>query len=268
MKINKLIMENKYILRQISIFSLFKLGFVIGLIVNLLPTLLIIVLSFQVILAINAIMQNMIIQVGVGPLGFQVNLIEQLNLQSFFLFVQTAASFGILQFILILLGLLVLSSLASGLWLLLIGLFFNLLSGIIGGIEITFREPDLAGVGASLGYSTPSNLPQPSSQVSPQVIKAPGSGQRLEITQPYWQAFPLTLPVCVVGSGQGCNISLAGLPDKLFQIVKEGDQLILQIISQGQTPVRVQGHFVQGKNLIKDGFVIQYGPYNIIYRAT
>jgi hypothetical protein len=261
-------MENKYILRKVSIFSLFKLGFVIGLILNLLPTFLIILVSFQLIVAINAIMQHMILQVGAGPIGLQVNLIDQLNLQSFFLFIQTAASFGILQFILIVLALLILSSLVSGLWLMLTGLFFNLLSGMIGGIELTLSTPLMAGGGSPLSYSAPSNLPQPSPQVSPQVVNAPNSGPRLEITQPYLQAFPLTFPVCVVGSNQSCNISLPGLPDKLFQIVKEGDQLILQMLSQVQTPVRVQGHAVQAKNLIKDGFVIQYGPYNIIYRAT
>jgi hypothetical protein len=74
-----------------------------------------------------------------------------------------------------------------------------------------------------------------------------GSGPRLEVIQPFWQAFPLTYPICVIGSNQTCNISLAGLPDRIFQIVKEGDQLILQILSPGQMPVSVQGHLVQGR---------------------
>jgi hypothetical protein len=150
-------MEKKYNLHQISIFSLFKLGFVIGLVVNLIPSILIIVLCFQVIRAINAMMQNMVIELGSGVFGLQINLIEQLNLQSYYLFFETAASTGILQFILIILALVILSSLISGLWLMLIGLFFNLLSNIIGGIEVTFSEPAAAGVGAT-GIGSPAGF--------------------------------------------------------------------------------------------------------------
>lgn len=264
-------MKTKYTLHQIGLFSLFKLGLVIGLVLNILPALLITVSGLEVVRFIDLIMQKMVFTVGgPGSLGIEIDLIKQMNLQNYAAFFRAAASVGILQMILVILGILILASLYSGVAMMLGGLIFNLLVNISGGLEITLSE---AAVRPGTGLTSPNfvSTANPPAQFVPaqvQPVRTAAGGPRLEITQPYRQTFPLVFPVSTVGSGPGSNVHLNGLPAMHFQIAREGEQVILRDLCQGQMPLQIQGHLVQSRNLLKDGFVIQTGGYTITYRDS
>ena len=149
-------------------------------------------------------------------------------------------------------------TLLAGIWTALVGvvsgLAFNLLAWLTGGLQISLSEDAVQGQSRS-----PKALPKP-----PVPTPAPVQGPRLKITDPIQRVIPITSQVTLIGSGPDCGIRLEGLQPEHAQLSYEEGRYLLRDFSQGST--MVQGRLINGVNMVKDGFLIQIGPYHMVFR--
>lgn len=246
-------------LHSVGLMSLFKLGVVLGLFLGLLPAILTINILAQIASSLATTAALLGSLQGDGGLGW---------------FVTTFAGATFFRLLFLVIVFLILYALYNGVLFLVSGLVFNLLSRVIGGLQVTVTEGSLAAaapaaVGAPSAMATPAGYaampPAPTAVGFPQQAQA---GPRLEIIKPFVNSLPIRMPESVVGSGANCQVRLGGLPEAHFQIRQQGAQIILVDLTNGQTPIMVQGHTVQGQNLLKDGFVIQTMQYQMTFRGA
>jgi hypothetical protein len=246
----------KYTLHRFGLFSLLKFGFVTGLIASF-P-----VISFLVIsgwrTAIN-LWDWLTTYEIVIPL--RLLLIDEISLNAREMLrgweplnsLETIANLGWLQIILYIL----VFTLLAGIWTALVGvvsgLAFNLLAWLTGGLQISLSED---------AVQVQSRLQKPIPE-APVRIQAPVKGPRLKITDPIQRVIPVTSQVTIIGSGPDCGVRLEGLQPKHAQLSYEDGRYLLRDYSQGST--LVQGRLINGVNMVKDGFLIQLGPYHMVF---
>ncbi len=133
----------KYKLYKVSLWSLLKIGFLVGWIGSFFPVALLSFVFFKIISTLATWMSGLVYELRLplpGNFGVDLNLVEILGLQGFMDRLQTWEAIGFLQTVLIVL---IITSLAALFWGLIAaagGLVFNLFSKAAGGVEITLAE--------------------------------------------------------------------------------------------------------------------------------
>jgi hypothetical protein len=262
-----------YTLHRFGLFSLLKFGFVTGLVASF-P-----VISFMVISAWRTAINfwdwlvNFEIVIPLRLLLADEISISALEMLRGWPPIETLEAIAGQNWLQIILYILILTFLA-GVWTALVGFFsglaFNLLAWLTGGLQLKMSGGD----DQPVQMSSPSPHPMkafPGSQgpiQSPPARQAlssvPPSGPYLEIIAPVQQIVPITAVNTLIGSGPECAISLDDLQPRHAQLSYEEGRYLLRDFSQGKT--LVQGHIVEGINMIKDGFQIQLGHYHMIFR--
>ena len=132
-----------YTLYKVSLWSLLKIGFLVGWIASFLPVALISFLFFKLVSTLAGWLSGLVYQVRLplpGNFGFDLNLVELLKLQGFMERLQAWQAIGFLQTALIVL---LVTSMAALFWGIVVaagGFVFNLISKATGGVEITLAE--------------------------------------------------------------------------------------------------------------------------------
>lgn len=254
----------KYTLHRFGLFSLLKFGFVTGLIASF-P-----VIGFFIIsgwrTAIN-LWEWLITYEIVIP--FRLLMMDEITLNARQMlqgwepltYLEAIADLGWLQIILYIF----VFTLLAGIWTALVavtsGLGFNLLAWLTGGLQISLSED-------SGQVQSPQQRPQLRIQKplleTPMRSQPPIKGPRLKITDPIQRVIPITSPSTLIGSGPDCAVHLDGLQPKHAQLSYEDGRYLLYDYSRGST--MVQGRVINGVNMVKDGFLIQLGHYNMVFR--
>jgi hypothetical protein len=148
-----------YILYKISLWSLLKIGFLVGWIVAFLPVALVAFVFFKLVSTLAGWLSGLVYQVRLplpGNFGFDINLVELLKLQGLMERLHTWQSFGLFQTLLAVLLVTSLIALFCGIVAATGGLVFNLISKATGGVRLTVAEESLPGEGLA-SKTGPSN---------------------------------------------------------------------------------------------------------------
>jgi hypothetical protein len=132
-----------YTLYKISLWSLLKIGFLVGWIVSFLPVALLAFVFFKLVSTLAGWLSGLVYQVRLplpGNFGFDLNLVELLKLQGLMEQLQAWQAFGFIQTVLIVLLVTSLVALFWGLIAAAGGLVFNLISWAAGGVKLTLAE--------------------------------------------------------------------------------------------------------------------------------
>jgi hypothetical protein len=132
-----------YKLYQVSLWSLLKIGFLVGWIGSFLPVAVLFFFFFKMISALTGWLSGLVYELRLplpGNFGIELNLIEILKLQGLLDWLQTWDAIGFIPAILLVLFITSLAALFWGLVVAAVGLVFNLISKASGGVEITLAE--------------------------------------------------------------------------------------------------------------------------------
>lgn len=130
-----------YTLHNVHLFSLFKIGFIIGLVFSCLPVTFLAAIILKTVNALENWMSGLVYNLRLPLIGdLSINVVELLHLQGFYAGVQRWTLFGSLNIVLVVLLVLAALAAAVGLLTVLAGLIFNLLSRITGGIQLDISE--------------------------------------------------------------------------------------------------------------------------------
>jgi len=132
------------------------------------------------------------------------------------------------------------------------GGIFNLLALVTGGMKVSLKE-------GAVEIKEFKNQPTVQPKKQPQI-----TGPRLEITSPVQRVFPVASHKTLIGSSPECALQLDDLQPNHALLSYEAGRYLLQDYSQGNT--QVQGRVINGVNMVKDGFLIQIGPYKMTFR--
>jgi hypothetical protein len=293
----------RYKIHKVGVLSAGKLGFVIGAIVSLLPTLFGTLLIAWVVGGLHELLSKWD-QVELGPA--KIDLVEKLGLGDLFQFLSGFDNIGIyiLTFVVgILLAGLVWAALGA-----LAALAYNNLSAWVGGLDVTLAtipteagtppqpsaaapspvppvipQPQTVSVGGGVAPSpgpgrpitpppsaqAPVPLPQPS-VVQPPTTYVPAptvSGPRLLLASNPNQMWLINKPIFAIGSAPGSDLYAGGLEPQHAQI--EFDQAnrayVLYDLSNGKTWVNERP--VQGRNKLNDGFRVRVGQIELVFHV-
>lgn len=244
-----------YTLHRINLFFLLKYGFVMGLIAAFPLVSLVMVYLWGTANDIITSLREFQLTIPV-PLLADIEINGLAVLQDVEV-VRTIQDFAELTWMGIILRILVATLVAGILTALVVwfsGGVYNLLSWLTGGMKLTLSE----GVAQ---VREAAHQPQVAARPPAQ---APVTGPRLEVTAPVQRVFPITSQETLIGSSPECGIQLEGLQPRHAQLSYENGRYILRDYSQGHT--QVQGRVINGMNMVRDGFLIQLGPYSMTFR--
>lgn len=247
-----------YTLHRIKLRSLFKFGIFSGLIAFFLPISILVLLTRVFVVDLANWMGNLTYTIPIplpGVSGISVDSIELLHLQNFFTNLEKWSVLSWLYVLLLILGLTAAVGLWTGVTAIITGLAFNSLATLSGGLQLTLSE-NMPQVKSDHVLSAAADVPTPRRQ---QAVP------HLEITSPIRRVVPITHQVTLIGSGPDCDLLLHGLQVRHAQLSYEDGRYILRDFSRGDS--QVQGHVVNGINLIRDRFVIQLGQYSMTFRV-
>ena len=132
-----------YILHKVSLWSMAKVGFLVGWIASFLPIALIFFVFFTVVNALSTWLNGLVYHIKLplpGNFGFDINVIELLKLQSFVDQLNGWAATGFISTLIIVILLTSMVAVFWGLVATLSGLIFNLISKAIGGVRLVVSE--------------------------------------------------------------------------------------------------------------------------------
>jgi hypothetical protein len=132
-----------YKLYHISAWSLLKIGFLIGWIASFPPIALTVMIFIRGVAAFSDWLGGLVYKIRLpipGNFGFDINVVELLQLQDFYQRLQGWAVVGLIPALVIVLVLTSLLAVFWGIIAALGGVVFNLLSRAIGGIQVTLSE--------------------------------------------------------------------------------------------------------------------------------
>jgi hypothetical protein len=248
-----------YTLHRLDLFSLFKFGFFSGLIASLPPICILTLLAWSIVVSMAKWLGNLTYTIPIpfpGISGISVDGVELLHARDLLTILEVWAALSWLRGMLLVVGLTFAAGLWMGLTAVISGLAFNLLAALSGGLQMTLSErvlQVLPGLPVPEGAAVP-GIPVPQPQQT---------GPRLEINSPIQRIVPITREVTLIGSGPECDLSLDDLQTRHAQLSYENGRYILRDFSQGKS--QVQGHIVQGMNMVRDGFVLQLGQYTMTF---
>jgi hypothetical protein len=133
----------QYLLYKISAWSLFKIGFLIGSIASFLPIAIVALLFFRIVSGLAGWLGGLVYRIELplpGNFGFDINVVELLKLQQAYDWLVQWAAVGAIPLMLLILLVTVLLGLFWGMIAALGAFVFNLLSRIIGGIQLSLSE--------------------------------------------------------------------------------------------------------------------------------
>ncbi len=232
-----------YAIRHVALLSAFRFGFVIGLTSLFMPGLLIGVLAA---LAASGLKTWLGSWQELGVLNLQISLIELLKLTAFVAWLDWIVDWGWLFPLLVAIGVMVIGGLSTGLTSLLSAATYNFLAALSGGLVVELEEVD-----------APALLHQPANlyptQAGPMLYASNG------------QRWPLTPAGVTLGSAPTSTIVLPGLSPRHAEIRFENNRYyVLHDFSGGQT--WVDDRPIQGVNLLKPGFRIRVGAYELVFQ--
>jgi len=132
-----------YILHKVSLWSIAKIGFLVGWIASFLPIAVVFFAFFTAINALSNWLNGLVYHIKLplpGNFGFDINVIELLKLQGFADRLNGWAAMGLFTTIIIILLLTSLAAVFWGFLAVLSGLIFNLISKTIGGVRLVVSE--------------------------------------------------------------------------------------------------------------------------------
>lgn len=232
-----------YAIRHVSLFSAFRFGFVIGLTSLFIPGLLIGVLAALVANGLKTWLESWQI---INGLGLNIRLLELVKLTSFVAWLDDIVGWGWRFALLVALGVMAIGGLSTGLTSVLSAATYNFIAALSGGLVVELEE-----VGA------PALLRQPANGYPTQTgpVLYASSGQR----------WPLSPTGMTLGSAPNSTIVLPGLAPRHAEIRFENNAYyVLYDLSGGQT--WVDGRPIQGANLLKPGFRIRVGGYELLFQ--
>jgi hypothetical protein len=246
-----------YTLHRINLFSLLKYGFGTGLIVSFPLVSLSIISAWRIIIAFVDWLETLEFVIPVPFLVISEITVNVMNLIRGWQFIDalvTIAALGWIRIILLIIVMTLVSGVLVALAVVFSGAIFNLLALFTGGLRLSLSEEAVQDRGVSQ---------KPESLISPQNQRQV-TGPRLEIVSPIRQVIPVSSLETLIGSGPECALRLDGLQPSHAQLSYENGRYILRDFSQGD--IKVQGHPVDGVNMVRDGFNIQIGQYSMIFR--
>lgn len=251
-------------LYRIGLFSTFRFGVVVGLILNFLPTM---IFTFLVLWVTSLVVRwlaglRTVLPLP-GGLSLPVSLIELLDLQGLLNVLEVIAGLAAWQIAVISIFLWLFSALVSGL-LALIGVsVFNIIAQVAGGVEVAVDEGSFEAVQPA--YSGAGQVPMaPSEPAASQRRLVAQQGPYLEIYAPQRRILPLRPPGAVIGSDASANIVLSGLAPRHAQVIFERGRVLLVDLGGGNLWVRERP--AEQVNLLDDGAQVQIGPWQMIFR--
>jgi hypothetical protein len=244
-----------YTLHRINLFFLLKYGFVMGLIVAFPLVSLSIIYLWGTAIEVITWLRDFQLSIPVPLLSdIEINGLALLQDLEIIVIIQDFASLTWTGIILRILVATLVAGILTSLVAWFSGVVYNLLSWLTGGMKLTLSEGTAQVQAAS---------PQPQVAAKPQVVAQP-AGPRLEVTAPVQRVIPITSQETLIGSSPECVIQLDGLQPRHALLSYEDGRYVLRDYSQGQT--QVQGRLINGVNMVRDGFLIQIGPYSMIFR--
>jgi hypothetical protein len=133
-----------YTVHGVRLFSLFKTGFIIGLVFSCLPVTVLTVTFFRLVQAVENWLSGLVYNLRLPLIGeISINVVDLLRLQAFYASLQRWSLWGGIPTVLAVLALLVGLAGVIGLLTALAGLLFNLLSRASGGIQVDVSESPL-----------------------------------------------------------------------------------------------------------------------------
>lgn len=246
-----------YTLHRINLLSLFKFGFVTGLIAAFLPIGLGMIVSWTVATAVSNWLNGLAYVIPLpipGVSDISIRGVDLLQAGGFLDLLEIATAMGWLQVFLWIFVLTITAGLWTGLIAVLSGAAFNLLARLSGGLQMSLSED---GVQAR-------QPPQPAINAGTPGQRPQVTGPRLEITAPIQRVVPITSQTTLIGSSPECTLQLDGLQPRHAQLSYENGMYILRDLGQGN--IKVQSRVIDGMNMVRDGFLIQIGQYHLTFR--
>ncbi len=242
MKVVARSMKN-YAIRHVALLAAFRFGFVIGLTSLFIPGLLIGVLAA---LAANGLKNWLESWQVVDGFGLNIRLLELLELTDFVAWLTDIVDWGWRFPLLVALGVMVIGGLFTGLTTLLSAATYNFLAALSGGLVVELEEVDALALLRAPAPVYPT-------QTGPMLYASDG------------QRWPLSPTGMTLGSAPNSTIVLPGLAPRHAEIRFENNAYyVLHDLSGGQT--WVDGRAIQGSNLLKPGFRIRVGMYELVFR--
>ena len=233
----------QYAIRHISPLSAFRFGFVVGVIALLGPGAGVGVLTRLVISGLHAWLDAW---PEFSRFGLDLPLLELLNLTAFAAWVERLNGWGWWFPLLVALGVILSGAISTGMTTVASATTYNFLATLSGGLVVGLEE-----------VNPPALLRQPvnaQAALSGPVLLA-SNGQR-------WPLVPVGM---TFGSAPSATIVLPGLAPRHAEIRFENNTYyVLYDLSGGQTWVNDRP--VQGANLLKPGFRIRLGAYELLFQ--
>ena len=135
-----------YTLYKISLWSLLKVGFLVGWVASFIPVALVFFIFFKIVSGLANWLSGLVYHIGLplpGDFGFDLNLVELLKLQGVVDQLQTWSAVGLIPTILVVLLVTTLIAIFGGLVVAASGLLFNLISRVIGGIQLSMSDENI-----------------------------------------------------------------------------------------------------------------------------
>ena len=232
-----------YAIRHVSLLSAFRFGFVIGVTSLFMPGLLAGLMAWLVADWFKLWIDSW---PAFSRLGFEIRLLELLNLTTFVTWLDRINGWGWRLPLLVALGVMGIGGVSSGLTTVLSAATYNFLAALSGGLVVELAE-----------VVAPALLRQPAPAIAPLTgpMLSAGNGQ-------HWPLSPAGL---TLGSAPTSTIVLPGLHPHHAEIRFENNAYyVLYDLSGGQT--WVDDRQIHGANLLKPGFRIRVGAYELLFQ--
>jgi hypothetical protein len=258
----------RYIIRNISVWSAFKFGIVIGGVLSFFPGLTIGLILRSVVHSLSSWLESWL-SLDIPVVG-SYSLLDAVNLQDFLTGLQQFDDRSWLMTLLLVLLIVFFGGLIVGLLSALGAVIYNLVAALTGGMIV---QADALGAHtpAPIPLSVPAPLPSggaypPVAASVPPVRPAPAAEPAgwlvAQATQHRW---PIGQSETRIGSGLSNQIVLDGLSVNHAAIRWENGRFILHDYSGGQT--WVNGRSLVGPNMIKSGFQIRLANQEFLFQS-
>lgn len=239
-------------IRRIDLRSAFQFGFVAGCIALLAPGLVAGILTRWLVALLRAWVAPLQGTLTI-PLVWEGAIVDLLNLNGLVSWLNRLDALGWLLMVMITATIVVVGGLLNAFSTLATAWSYNFIAAFSGGVAV---DADLL---AWTPVSTPGGAPQPTPA-------APTRRARLVLQANPAQSWVLQPVVTTLGSTPKNHIVLPGLAAHHAEIRRENQGYVLYNLGNSQT--WVDGRPMPAANLLKPGFVLRLGPYELIYQSV
>lgn len=277
---------NRYTIRKIFVWPVFKFAAVIGAVLAIIPGIVAGLLTRAVVGSLRNLLQGLgLLATGNPDVGGLLEWLTKVDQQ------------GVLTVLWVALGFIVIGGLTYGIAAALGAVIYNLVASISGGLVVSAGALDApAPAGVPVAQPTPA-LPQPAPAIpvsppvqSQPVPAAPPVQSAVQVASPIEQRYPVTQPPRPVagpwlastqvagqrlplrgertrlGSAPDNDIVLPGLAPHHAEIRLDNGIFVLYDLAAGQT--WVNGRPVAGRNMLKEGFQVRLATQDLTFHVS